>query len=98
MMKIKTFGRFFFKLYVILKFILVSQNGVFKCMEKLAGRPMQRVVCMLHHVELPMRALFLYYDGPKSGKLLNGRALLLYPDSISIKMFWKVILFIMPDS
>ena len=30
-------------------------------------RPLQRVVCMLHHVELPMRHLFLHLDGQSSG-------------------------------
>lgn len=42
-------------------------SGVFTELENILKRPLQRVVCMLHHVELPLRALFHKIDGKRSG-------------------------------
>ena len=50
------------------------QNGVFAEIERIKKRPFQRVTCMLHHCELPMRALFIFFDGPRTGKLLVAKS------------------------
>ena len=41
--------------------------GQMACFERLLGRPLQRLVCLCHHAELPFRALFQHLDGKTSG-------------------------------
>ncbi|XP_043197408.1 uncharacterized protein LOC122388524 [Amphibalanus amphitrite] len=41
--------------------------GQMACFERLLGRPLQRLVCLCHHAELPFRALFQHLDGKTTG-------------------------------
>ena len=43
------------------------KGGVMANLEKLVGRPLQRLVCLLHAAELPLRHYFEYLDGPTTG-------------------------------
>jgi len=43
------------------------KGGSMAHIEKILGRPCQRVVCLLHHCELPLRKLFEFLDGSTSG-------------------------------
>lgn len=42
-------------------------SGVMSQLEKRIGRPFQRVVCLLHTNELPLRHLFQSLDGKSTG-------------------------------
>lgn len=42
-------------------------GGVLTRMEQFLGRPIQRIVCLLHTNELPFRHLFKYIDGETTG-------------------------------
>ena len=42
-------------------------EGVLACLEKELGRPLQRLVCLLHENELPLKRLMKTFDGPTSG-------------------------------
>ena len=42
-------------------------GGVIRHMEMALGRPLQWSVCMLHTNELPLRHLFMHFDGTTSG-------------------------------
>ena len=39
-------------------------------LENMLQRALQRAICMLHHVELPMRAMFKANDGGTTGTVL----------------------------
>ena len=43
------------------------ENGAWACLERLAGRPMQRFACSLHLTELPLRHFARLYLGPTQG-------------------------------
>ena len=43
------------------------KNGSMAHLEQQLGRPCQRIVCLLHHCELPFRKLFEALDGQTSG-------------------------------
>ena len=45
------------------------ENGAGKHFENALKRPLQRVVCLFHENELPLRALFCYLDGSTQGNL-----------------------------
>ena len=43
------------------------KNGAIRRIEKKLGRPVQWFICLLHFIELPLRALFLKIDGQTDG-------------------------------
>lgn len=43
------------------------KNGIISCMERILGRPLQWVICLLHENELPLRHLVTSLDGKTSG-------------------------------
>lgn len=47
--------------------LIILQGGAIKEFETLLGRPLQRALCLLHQVELPMRQLYLHYGGGTKG-------------------------------
>jgi len=47
--------------------LLLFQNGAFHYLEEFLGRALQRSICLLHHVELILRAIFFHYDGKAKG-------------------------------
>lgn len=46
------------------------QGGAFHILEKFLGRALQRSVCLLHQVELVLKAIFYHYDGKPKGEVL----------------------------
>ena len=57
-------------------------NGAIRSLEKLLNRPLQRSICLLHCIELPLRHVFIKLDGSSTlldafsgpiGKGLSGR-------------------------
>ena len=44
-----------------------GDNGAIAYMDKLFDVPLLRIICLLHGLELPFRALFKHYDGNTSG-------------------------------
>ena len=49
------------------------KGGILRGFEEYLGRAVQRVICLLHFVELPLRHLFLHLDGDTSGpKTFSG--------------------------
>jgi hypothetical protein len=42
-------------------------NGIMRLFELRLNRPLQRIVCLLHTNELPLRKLFRHQDGETSG-------------------------------
>ena len=40
------------------------KTGVHASLEKLSGRPFQRIICFFHHLELSFQKIFVLYDGP----------------------------------
>ena len=44
-----------------------NEEGALAYLEKLLGRPLQWFICMLHGVELPLRALVRELDGGTTG-------------------------------
>ena len=48
-----------------------SQNGALHHVELMLKRRMQQIVCLYHHIELPMRHLFMMLDGTTSGELTS---------------------------
>ena len=43
------------------------KGGAIAGLEELLGRPLQRIICFMHHVELPFGKLFAFHDGPTTG-------------------------------
>ena len=43
------------------------KGGAMTHLESLLGKALQRSVCFLHHLELPLRKLFEFYDGSTTG-------------------------------
>lgn len=43
------------------------KNGIISCIERILGRPLQWVICLLHGNELPLRHLVTSLDGKTSG-------------------------------
>ena len=45
------------------QFLHYLQSGEMSEVQKMLDRPLQIVICLLHHVELPLRHLFMFIDG-----------------------------------
>ena len=49
----------------------ITQGGAFHYLEEFVGRALQRSLCLLHHVELVLRAIFEMYDGKPLGEKIE---------------------------
>jgi hypothetical protein len=56
------------KFCFIFKAFFKFQGGAFHYLEEFVGRALQRSMCLLHHVELVLRAIFEMYDGKPLGE------------------------------
>ena len=43
------------------------KSGTITELEELLGYPLQRLICFIHHAELPFGKVFVHYDGPTTG-------------------------------
>lgn len=51
-----------------------NKGGVVRLVELHLGKPLQWLICQLHFIELPLKALFIFVDGETSGpKTFSGK-------------------------